>query len=229
MAKIMLGSLAGAISGAVGNDVYSHGRHGAYVRRRVIPTSAFNVHTIRVRNILTVLSRYWGQLGPESQAAWNTYAQSHPITDRLGQKQVLFGAGVFNQLNCRLLNAGDTAITVPPAAAAPAPLTELTAIVDASAHTCILTTAATPLGAANRLWVEIALVNAPGVKYMANLFKLVAVSPKNQATGYSIGAALELRFGTVLETESYEIRASVFSSLTGLLSAPMSYHSAVVA
>ena len=229
MAKIVYGSLAGAVSGGLGNDVFSHGRHGAYIRRRVIPTKTFNTYTLKVRNILTICSRAWGSLDLEVQQAWNIWAQSHPITDRLGQKQVLFGAGAYNQLNSRLLFAGDTAINVPPTAAPPAPLTTLTAVCDASAHTCILTTAPTPVGANNRIWIEVAVTNAPGRNYTENLFKLVAVSAKNQATGLGIGAALELRFGSLLETEKYVIRAALFDSTTGLLSGPKDFRAAVVA
>jgi len=229
MAKIMLGSLAGAISGALGNDVFAHNRHGAYVRRRVVPTSVFNTYTLKIRNILTISSRAWGGLTVEKQQAWNTWAQSHPITDRLGQKQVLFGAACYTQLNSRLLFAGDTAIDLPPTAAAPAPLTTLTAVLDASAHTAVLTTAPTPLGAANRLWVNVAVKNSLGAKYMANTYKLVTVSAKNQATGLGIGAALELRFGTLLAGEIYTISAMLFDSGTGLLSAPKSFSGAVVA
>jgi hypothetical protein len=229
MAKIMLGSLAGAISGALGNDVFSHGRAGYYVRRRVIPTKAFNVNTLKVRNILTGLSRAWGALTVEQQAAWTTFAQSHPITDRLGQKQVLFGAGCYTQLNARLLFAGDTAIVVPPTAAAPAPLTTLSFVADNSAHTCILTTAPNPIGANNRLWIEVAMTLAPGVKYVENAYKLVAVSSKNQATGLGIGAALEIRSGTMLVGESVGLRVSVLDSTTGLLSGPMNASGLVVA
>jgi hypothetical protein len=229
MAKIMLGSLAGAISGGLGNDVFSHGRHGYYIRKRVVPTKAFNIYTLKVRNILTGLSRAWGGLTVEQQAAWNTFAQSHPITDRLGQKQVLFGSGCFTQLNARILFAGDTAIAVPPTIAAPAPLTTLTAIADNSAHTCILTTAPTPLGANYRLWIEVAMCLSPGVKYTENLYKLVAVSTKNQATGLGIGAALEIRSGTLLVGESVDLRVCVMDSRTGMLSGPKDYSTLVVA
>jgi len=229
MAKIMLGSLAGAISGALGNDVFSHGRHGYYIRKRVVPTKAFNIYTIKVRNILTGLSRAWGGLSPEQQAAWNTFAQANPITDRLGQKQVLFGAGAFTQLNARIVYAGDNPIAVPPTINAPAPLTTLTAIADASAHTCILTTAPTPLGANYRLWIEVAMSLAPGVEYVSNLYKLVAVSAKNQATGLGIGAALETRSGTLLTGESVDYRVSVMDSRTGRLSGAKHYQAAVVA
>jgi len=229
MAKIMLGSLAGAISGGLGNDVFSHGRHGYYVRRRVVPTKTMNANTLNVQNILTICARYWGLLDPQEQTAWGTWASAHPITDRLGQKQVLFGAGAYNQLNCRLLRAGDTAILTPPTASPPAPLTTLSAVLDASAHTAILTTAPNPLGANNRLWIEAAIVNSPGVNYMENAFKLIAVSAKNQATGYGFGTALELRFGTLLTTEKYQIRVSVMDSTTGLLSGPVTVPGAVVA
>lgn len=229
MAKIVYGSLAGAVSGALGNDVFSHGRHGAYIRRRVIPTSVLNVNTLKVKNILTVVSRLWGALEPEKQAAWQTWANSHPITDRLGQKQTLFGAGAFNELNCRLLLAGDSVISLPPAVAPPAPLTTLTAVADASTHTCALTTSPSPLGAANRLWINVAILNSPGAKYMENAFKLVDVSSKNQSTGIPIGGYIETRFGTLLETEKYVIRVCVFDSTTGLLSAPKDFRGAVVA
>ena len=229
MAKIVYGSLAGALSGALGNDVFSHGRHGAYIRRRVIPTSVLNVNTLKSKNILTVVSRLWGSLIPEQQQAWQTWSNSHPITDRLGQKQTLFGAGAFNELNCRLLMAGDSIISLPPASAPPAPLTTLSAVADASAHTFVLTTAPTPVGANNRLWVNVAILNSPGANYMEGSFKLVYVSPKNQATAMPIGAVVETRFGTLITTEKYVVRVQVLDSTTGLLSGPKDYRAAVVA
>lgn len=229
MAKIVYGSLAGSLSGALGNDVFSHGRYGAYIRRRVIPTAAFTSYTLKIRNILTICSRAWGSLDVEEQMAWNTWAQSHPITDRLGQKREIFGAAAYTEINSRLLLATDTAIDLPPAGAAPAPLTTLSAVLDASAHTCVLTTAPTPLGANYRLWIQVAMKLAPGSKYMENIFKLVTISAKNQATGLGIGAALELRFGRLIEAEAAQLRVQVFDSTTGLLSGPKDFSVAVVA
>jgi hypothetical protein len=85
------------------------------------------------------------------------------------------------------------------------------------------------LGANYRLWIEAAIVNSPGVNYMQNAFKLIAVSAKNQATGYGFGAALELRFGSLLTVEKFQIRVSVFDTTTGLLSGPVATSGAVVA
>jgi len=228
MAKIMLGTMAGAISGALGNDVFSHGRAGYYVRKRVIPTKTVNIYTLKARNILTVCSRSWGALSAAQQQAWSTWAQSHPVTDRLGQKQVLFGAQAYTELNARLLSTGDTAILVPPATASPAPLTTLSFVATASTHTVALTTAPTPLGANYRLWILAATTLSPGHQYLENAFKLISFSAKNVATGFAAGADMELRFGTLIVTEPIQLRVMVFDSTTGLLSGPKNAYGNVV-
>jgi hypothetical protein len=221
MAKIMLGSLAGAISGALGNDVFSHNRHGYYVRRRVIPTKVVNDNTTLVRNNLTACSRAWGALTVEKQAAWNTWAQSHPITDRLGQKQVLFGAGAYTMLNARIMQTADSVIDLPPTAAAPSPLTALSATATAALQDLNLTFTATPLGATQRLWIQCALMVSPGQNYFKNLLKLIEVSGLTEASGENYGGSLVARFGAIAAGHRIIVLASVYESTSGLLSGPM--------
>lgn len=221
MAKIMLGSLAGAISGALGNDVFSHNRHGAYVRRRVIPTKVTNAYTIEARNILAAAAQGWGLLSAEQQATWNTWAKSHPITDRLGQKQELFGAGAYTQINARILRSGDTYIEAPSAASAPSPLTALSGVASEATQAVTLTFAATPLAATERLWVQAALLVKPGVNYYKNLLKLVAVSPLAEASTLVITTEIAARFGNFLAGHRFVVMAAVYESTSGLLSSPM--------
>jgi hypothetical protein len=220
MAKIMLGSLAGAISGALGNDVFSHNRHGAYVRRRVIPTKVVNDYTTEVRNNLIACARAWGVLTPQKQAAWGTYAQSHPITDRLGQKQTLFGAGAYTQLNARILRATDTVITVPPTAASPIPLLTLSAAATFAAQNCVLTFTPATLSATQRLWVQAAVLSAPGQNYFKNLLKLVLVDIKESVTGVDVGPSIVDRFGSIAVGHRIILLCSVYESTSGLLSGP---------
>jgi hypothetical protein len=219
MAKIMLGSLAGAISGALGNDVFSHNRHGYYVRRRVIPTKVTSTYTTEVRNILTACSRAWGALPVGSQTAWNTWAASHPITDRLGQKQTLFGAGAYTQLNARILFAGDTAITVPPVAAAPSPFTAFS-ITASDAPTLVPTFLPTPLAATERLWFQACLLVNPGQNYFKNLLKTVFIGGLASASLVDMAADMELRFGTMAAGNRIIALASVYEKTSGLLSGP---------
>lgn len=220
MAKIMYGSLAGAISGSLGNDVFSHNKGGAYVRRRVIPTKVENTYTTEVRNNLTACSRAWGALTSDQQAAWNTYAQSHPITDRLGQKQVLFGAAAYTQINARILRAGDTVISLPPAVVAPVPLLTFSGAATAAAQDCVLTYTGTPLAATERLWLQAALLINPGQNYFKNLLKLVVVSDLAQATGLDVGPEINDRFGTWAVGNRIILMGAVYESTTGLLSGP---------
>jgi len=221
MAKIMLGSLAGAISGAVGNDVYSHNRAGYYIRKRVIPTKVTNTYTLGARNRLAITSQAWGGLTEAQQAAWGTWAQNNPISDRLGQSQVLFGNAAYVQLNARLLQAGDAQISLPPVDSPPAPLLTFSAALGVGADTAILTFTATPLGANDRLWVQVAVVDNPGINYFKNLLKLVDVSAKAVVTGNDIKVPLQQRFGSMIEGQRFFMLASVFSSTTGLMSGPL--------
>lgn len=229
MAKIMLGSNIGAASGAIGNQVISHNRGGYYIRQRVIPTKVTSSYTVNVRDIMTICSRAWGALTAAQQAAWNTWAQANPVTDRLGQKQVLFGNAAYCQLNSRILQAGDTAIDVPPTGAAPSPLLTLSALAKASDQSCVLTFTATPLAAGLHLFCQAALLVNPGQNYFANLLKLVKISSAAQATGLDIGAEMVLRFGTMATGHRVKLLCSVFDGATGLMSGPMLAETTVVA
>lgn len=219
MAKIVYGSLAGSLSGALGNDVFSHNRGGAYVRRRVIPTKVTSDYTTEIRNILTSCSRAWGSLSVEEQMAWNTWAQSHPITDRLGQKREIFGAAAYTQLNARIMRAGDAVIDLPPAVAAPSPLLTLSAAAT-DAQDCILTFTPAALAATERLWVQAVLLVSPGQNYFRNLLKLVSVEALETATGIDVGADIVNRFGSYVADTRIKLLCSVYESTTGLLSGP---------
>lgn len=220
MAKIVYGPIAGAVSGALGNTVFSHNRHGAYVRVRTIPTKVVNSYTVGVRDVLASASRGWGGLAAEEQSAWNTWAEANPITDRLGQKRALFGNAAYVMLNARLMQAGDTPIALPPVIAAPEPLTSLSLAAGEGAGTVILTTAPTPLGANYRLMVWLAVLINPGQNYFKNLLKLMTITAKNVPTGEDIAPFVEARFGAITEGHRYVLKAVVLDSTTGLISGP---------
>jgi len=220
MAKIMLGSLAGAISGSLGNDVFSHNRHGAYVRRRVIPTKVTNTYTTNIRNILTICSRAWANLDKELQDAWSTWANAHPITDRLGQKQTLFGAGAYTQLNARILLAGDTAIDAPPVTPAPVPLTTFT-VAAVDTPTCVMTFTPTPLEATERIWITAALLVNPGQNYFKNLLKNVFIGALASASLVDMQTDVIARFGAYQADQRLVVLASKYESTSGLLSGPV--------
>ena len=224
----MLGTLAGAASGSMGNMTASHNRGGYYMRMRVIPTKVVSAYTTEVRNIMATCSRAWAALTAEAQAAWNTWASTHPVTDSLGQKQVLFGAQAYTQLNSRILLAGDAAIGLPPITSAPDALTLFTAAPAAGAGTCVVTFTATPVAATERLWIKAALIDNPGVNYFQNLLKTVYIGALATASLVDIEAELQLRFGSLIEGQILHCQAQVYESTSGMLSGPV-YHRIAVA
>ena len=227
--KIMLGTLAGAASGSMGNMTASHNRGGYYLRMRVIPTKVVSPYTTEIRNIMAACSQAWGGLTAEAQAAWSTWASTHPVTDALGQKQVLFGAQAYTQLNARILLAGDAVIGLPPIDSPPAPLTAFSAAPADGAGTCVLTFLPTPLAATERLWLKMALVDNPGVNYFQNLMKTVYIGALETASLVDAEAELQLRFGTMIEDQILHCQAQVYESTTGMLSGALYQRIAVIA
>ena len=218
MAKFTPGPTVAAVSGSIGGTTYSRNRFGAYMRFRAIPVASGSQAALEAKNRLAVQSIAWQSQSVADRLAWQSWAQSHPVTDTLGNSQVLTGHQAFVALNCRIDKAGDTVIAVPPTAAPPDPLLTLSATWDIGAGDFAITFTATPLAATERLWIQAAVVSSPGVNYVTNLLKLVSVSALAQATGLDLESAIESRFGTLQVGDVVHLRIQVYESTTGLLS-----------
>ena len=220
MAKIQPGSLAGAISGAVGGDVFSRNRYGAYVRRRAIPVNPQTSYQLNARARLSGYSAAFAALTAAQQEAWNQWADLNPITDRLGQKQALSGHAAYVALNCRLNLCGDSPISVRPVTPPPGALESMTVTGDIGAGTFAVAYTATPLGADDRLVVQAAIVDSAGITYVKNRYKFMLASAKAQASPVGFETEAALRFGTLQVGQVVHALALVHDSTTGLWSPP---------
>ena len=218
--KFLGGGLIGAPSGSLGGLTASHNRHGYYLRARVVPTKVVNEHTLTARARLADASQHWGTLTSAEQLAWATYAESAPITDRLGSKQVLTGHGAFVAVNNKILVAGGTKIKVPPLAAPPAALLTMVTAFDIGAGDSTITFTTCPLGASEHLYVQGAVLQNPGQRYFKNRLKLIHISAAALAVPYDYAADMALRFGPLAVGQRVILMASVLDSATGLQSAP---------
>jgi len=194
-----------------------------------MPTKVVSEYTTEVRNIMATCSRAWGSLAAVDQDAWSAWAQTHPVTDTLGDKRTLFGAQAYTQLNARILKAGDAAIDLPPVGAAPAALTLFTVAAAAGAGTCVPTFTVTPLAATERVWITAAVVTNPGVNYYANLMKNVFIGALASASLVDIATEIEARFGNMIEGQILHAQAQVYESTTGMLSGAIYHRSAIAA
>lgn len=218
MAKYTPGPTVASVSGSIGGTVYSRNRYGQYMRFRAKPVVSTTDYANVAKANFAAAAEGWPSLTAAQRAAWETWAQTNPVPNSLGIPQVLAGNAAYVQLNARLIRAGDTVISVPPLAEAPAALLTLVADGDIGAGDVDLTFTATPLAATERLWVWAAVVDNPSRNYVRNLLKLIAITAAAQASPYDYETAIVTRFGTLQVGQKIVIEAQVQSTASGLLS-----------
>ncbi len=114
--------------------------------------------------------------------------------------------------------ADGTAITDPPAAAAPNGLLTLVLNTDIGTGTFDVAFTATPLAADDMLQVWATVQNSAGKNYVENLMRLIVNSTAAQASPLDIETELAAKFGTLQVGQKVTVKVAVFDSVTGLLS-----------
>jgi hypothetical protein len=221
MAKIRLGALAGSVSGSIGTYTFSRNRYGPYIRMRALPIQPATAYTGQVHTLMTALSQLWASVGPEDKNAWRTWAAANPITDVLGDKQVLQPNAAYIGLNFRALAAGGAFMSTPPVSQPPAGLTSLTPEYDIGAGDFELNWTPDPLPANCALWILSAVVQRPGITYVKNLRKWLGASAAAQACPFDTEAATIARFGSLSAALYVHYSVSIIDVTTGLLSQPL--------
>jgi hypothetical protein len=184
------------------------------------------------KNYLGTIARSWSLRTDAERSAWATWATNNPVTDKLGQKQVLSGNAAYMKLNGRLLLCDLAAIVLPPIAYAPPALTTATITADIGSVPFTVAFTATPLAAGNRLWVRAAVTQDASQGYVKNKLKFMGVSgaaqisPSNDPLLPAVynrnwDDALAFRFGSLIVGQLVTMYISVFSGTTGLLSTPL--------
>lgn len=220
MAKFTPGPTIGSASGSIGGTVYSRNRYGLYMRTRSIPVNPQSAYQQTQRNHIAQASQFWGGLTDAQRAAWRSWAQNNPITDRLGMSQVLTGHAACVKLNARLLYSENGMISLPPAVAPPDGFTAFALTADLGAGNFEIVFAATPVGANNKYIVSAAVVDSPGQAYFNGLFKQLPASSANATSPYGCQSDIEDRFGTLQVGQKVAVRGLILDTATGLYSAP---------
>jgi len=220
MAKIKMGSMVSLASGSVEGMTYSRNRYGPYIRGRATPVNPASAKQTQMRAVFQMVSSGWKALLPASQAAWVAWAQTNPITDVLGDKQILTGHAAFCKVNTRMWMLGTSQLTLPPMTPAPTPFETLTGTFDIGAGDVSIVYTPTPSGVGICEYIWAAVTESVGIKYVKNLFKLVQYASANDASPYSIQTQVEARFGTLQVGQKLHISAARASNVNGLVSQP---------
>jgi hypothetical protein len=131
---------------------------------------------------------------------------------------VLQGSACYTQINARILQAGGTAVKVPPITASPAPVAGLSITAVATAQAVTVAYTSTTIGANECMAAWVSVCDSAGRSYVKNLLKLVEVSPAAQATAWVITTNAVLRFGKLIIGQKYHLEVEVWDKVTGLKS-----------
>jgi hypothetical protein len=181
-------------SGSIGGVTYSHNRAGQYTRNRRKPVQP--VGTGRrgvIKAAFGAASSAWAALSGGVQAAWSSYADSHPYVDRLGSSIKLTGHQIFVAVNTQLINCGQAISPEIPASDSvfAAVLTSFTAV-----HAGALTL--TPAGsglAADFLLVAVSKPKSGGVTFCKTFWQQTVV-PGNSVAAIVMTSAYNAQFGS---------------------------------
>lgn len=221
MAKYTPGPFVSAVSGSIGGTVFSRNRGGQYTRARAVPVTSTTPEALAAKARFATASVAWQGLTDGQRDAWKFWATANPSINTLGNSIILTGQNAFvgNYARCTL--AGVPTLTSPPIIAAPDSLTSITQDGDEGAGDTDLTFAATPLGAAEYIWLNAAVTNSAGINYVQNLLRFCAVSAAAQTSPWDNESVLVARLGTLVVGQKLTVMPRVFSSVSGLLSLPI--------
>lgn len=201
-------------SGSQAGTTSSRNRFGQYRRSRAMPVNPNTPGQQSARNRLSAQSQAWRGLTDAQRAAWESYSQSHPFNDSLGQQIFLTGHQWFISVNTALLAAGMATVSVPDLSAPPgAPA--LGAVVTTVAGFSVAF-GANPVPANTALVLETSPPMSAGRSFNAD-FRFVKVRAA-AAVNTLVKADMEVKWGPLVAGQKFFIRASLVGS-TGLVSA----------
>jgi hypothetical protein len=193
-------------SGSQANTTASHNRAGQYYRNRRAPVQPVGTgRRAFIRAAFGAASTGWAGLAAANQAAWIAYANSHPITDALGQSITLTGQQMYVAIGTQLLNVGGALPTIPPVSSV---VTSPVASVFTVTHLGVITVTLAGTGsAADWILMSFSAPVSAGVTFMKTFWQQTHFAASSVG-GATYGTAYVVQFGTI------PLGSKVFMKLT---------------
>lgn len=220
MAIFNPGPVVGQISGRIGGTVFSHNRGGAYIRNGAIPYAVYSQRALTAKSALSLSVRAWSNLTEAQRLSWQEYAKTITATNGLGKQISLTGQNCYVRSNARLIQALETPVDTPPTAPAPDGVAITSFAVDAGAGDTELVFAPTPLPAGHRMWIRACRTTSGAITNFQNLLTTVLITPAAATSPVDLKPYLIDAFGALEAGMFYHVEIRVFSTATGLMSAP---------
>jgi len=101
-------SIYGQISGKLGGSIFSSNKGGSYIKAFKVPTNPATAKQSAVRNKLSNVAKAWQALTEDVKNRYRSWAEDHPVLDRLGESIYISGFAWYQKLAFNSLNVGGT-------------------------------------------------------------------------------------------------------------------------
>lgn len=101
-------------TGSSGGTTFSRNRYGLYSRNRTTPINPQTVKQQQQRQLFSTYTLLWKTLTSGKQLGWETFALTHPVTNRLGQQVILAPNAMYVRTQLVRVSAGLTPDDDPP-------------------------------------------------------------------------------------------------------------------
>jgi len=111
MALIKFGGGIVQMSGSIAGTTFARNRYGNYARARTKPVNPNTANQQVIRGLMATLTTAWSQtLTAAQRTAWNLYASSVSMKNRLGEAVNLTGFNHYLRSNIAIVQAGGTQV-----------------------------------------------------------------------------------------------------------------------
>lgn len=220
MAKITFGQGIADARGAVGGQVFSRNKGGAYLRARIAPINRNTPQQTAVRANFGANAKGWGTLLTAAQrTAWTNFAAANPRVNILGASIILAGLAMFQSLNQVLAQILSTLITDPPPdLSVPIIATVTAASADSATPDIKITTDAQATVADAAYYIFATKPLAPGKTPQTSDFRFIGnYAPTPAATHTSFAAAYQTLFGAWNVGASIGVQVATVNTASGAL------------
>jgi len=115
MALIRFGGGIVGMTGSISGNTHARNRSGNYTRARTKPINPATLRQTKMRSALAALTARWSQtLTAAQRTAWNLYASSVAMKNRLGESIYLTGFNHYIRTNSLILQSGLTLVDAGP-------------------------------------------------------------------------------------------------------------------
>jgi hypothetical protein len=219
MAKIIFSAVVGDARAKAGGVVFTKGRFGAVVRRKVSPVQPRTSYQTNVRALFTLLTKRWGgTLTATQRAGWISLAQAFPQKDVFGNNITLTGLQMYIKLNRNLQTIAVAVIDDPPvtlSVGSPGTFTLSSAV---GPPITLTGDAGTEPATGEVPVVEAVAPVSPGRSFVGNRYRYIFKAAAATAGPWDIAATYAAKFGTLVANQNVSARVYYVNNTTGAAS-----------